>query len=285
MQEPSIKLLSLSDQRVEFEMAHVQPSITNALRRIMMSGVPSLSIDLVEIERNSTQYVDEFLVHRLALIPLRCASSRMIQDMEFADECKCDSDWCSQCGIEMTLHARNDQDDILYVFAKDLECKENKHGILTTIDHGLDNASSLVLLKLARGQEIKLSAVAKKGIGKQHAKWSPVCVANPRFEPSVSIKKPMSAFDIEEVIKACPARVFSKDAKTGEIRIDNPKSCVYCGECTKKSDAVQVQSKPDRWIFTMESTGVLPAADILMCAMQILKKKLVQARFLVLDQV
>jgi DNA-directed RNA polymerase II subunit RPB3 len=36
----------------------------------------------------------------------------------------------------------------------------------------------VLICKLARGQKIKLSALARKGTGREHAKWNPVCTAS-----------------------------------------------------------------------------------------------------------
>lgn len=63
-------------------------SLVNSLRRVMMVEVPTVAIDLVDIEVNTSVLTDEFIAHRLGLIPLY---SRGAMAMRIPAECPCDS--------------------------------------------------------------------------------------------------------------------------------------------------------------------------------------------------
>ena len=66
-----IKILEHSRYSVKFELLQTDLSVANALRRIMISEVPTLTIDLVEVRENTSALHDEFIAHRLGLVPLQ----------------------------------------------------------------------------------------------------------------------------------------------------------------------------------------------------------------------
>jgi DNA-directed RNA polymerase II subunit RPB3 len=67
---PHVKIVKVSKYAIEFELLDTDLSVANSLRRIMISEVPTLTIDLVEIRENTSALHDEFIAHRLGLIPL-----------------------------------------------------------------------------------------------------------------------------------------------------------------------------------------------------------------------
>lgn len=64
-----------------FEIIGVDAPIANALRRILLSEVPSVAIERVYITKNTSVLQDEILAHRLGLIPLN-VDSRKIEMMK-----------------------------------------------------------------------------------------------------------------------------------------------------------------------------------------------------------
>ena len=67
---PQIKILSKDFNTIKFELHNTDLTVANALRRVIISEVPTMAIDIVEISENTSALHDEFLAHRCGLIPL-----------------------------------------------------------------------------------------------------------------------------------------------------------------------------------------------------------------------
>lgn len=81
-----------------------------------MAEVPTMAIDLVEIEANTSVLADEFLAHRLGLIPL---VSKNIEDVAYTRDCECEQ-YCELCSVTLNLQAKCTSTDIMKVYARDL---------------------------------------------------------------------------------------------------------------------------------------------------------------------
>ena len=56
-----------------------------------------------------------------------------------------------------------------------------------------------------------MEMICEKGIGKTHAKWSPVCTAYYRLLPDIKFEvdsEPIKGNDAKELKKLCPMKVF-----------------------------------------------------------------------------
>ena len=255
---PEVEVLSLEENQMSFEVKKTDASMANALRRVIIAEVVTMAIDLVTFEENTSCIDDEIIAHRLGLIPIKYAfkpgktklredvsndeaaamsSERDIQRrFRFTRDCDCDG-YCDWCACTFKLHVKYDE-----VIKNVPEHEKNQPYTVTSINLESDdpdvfpvhfvsererNTSSepgIAIVKLAKGQEIKLSCIAKLGrvarrpnrleiatetdeshrrrerareprnhakpprrrCGKEHAKWTPVskCVFRPK--PTIS---------------------------------------------------------------------------------------------------
>ena len=79
---PEIKIISIDFNTIKFELYNTELTIANALRRVIISEVPTLAIDIVEISENTSFMHDEYLAHRMGLIPM---VSYDVDDYNFLD--------------------------------------------------------------------------------------------------------------------------------------------------------------------------------------------------------
>ncbi|XP_020593275.1 DNA-directed RNA polymerases II, IV and V subunit 3-like [Phalaenopsis equestris] len=289
---PKVKIREMKDDYMKFELQETDASMANALRRVMIAEVPTIAIDLVEIEANSSVLNDEFIAHRLGLIPL---VSDDAMGMRFSRDCDaCDGDGqCEYCSVEFHLNVRCDSDQTLDVTSNDLRSTEPRVVPVDvaartlaseTGDFDSQDQRGIIIVKLRRGQELRLRAIARKGIGKDHAKWSPAATVTFMYEPEIHINEElMETLTLDEKrswIESSPTKVFDIDPNTYQVRVLDPEAYTYDEEVIKKAEAmgkpglIEISAKEDSFIFTVESTGAIKSYQMVANAIEILKQKL-----------
>ncbi|KAI5169233.1 DNA-directed RNA polymerase II subunit RPB3 [Pancytospora epiphaga] len=154
-------------------LLHAQVSFANALRRILLGEVAVPAIDLVEVEENHTVLADEMLSHRLGLVPLRL-NRKLVSKIE----CDCDS-YCSRCSIKLTLCERNSGNRPRTITGRDLKPE---------IPGDVECHDSL-LVKLAPGQKINLTCIARLGEPLSHVKYCPVTTVGFVYDPQNKLRE------------------------------------------------------------------------------------------------
>uniref|UniRef100_A0A5B7B766 Putative DNA-directed RNA polymerases II, IV and V subunit 3 n=1 Tax=Davidia involucrata TaxID=16924 RepID=A0A5B7B766_DAVIN len=211
--------------------------------------------------------------------------------MRFSRDCDaCDGDGqCEYCSVEFHLRAKCINDQTLDVTSKDLYSSDHTVVPVDFSDSsasGFDNPEQrgIIIVKLRRGQELRLRAIARKGIGKDHAKWSPAATVTFMYEPEIHINEDlMQTLTLEEKIswvESSPTKVFDIDANTQQVVVLDPEAYTYDEEVIKKAESmgkpglVEIYAKEDSFIFTVESTGAIKASQLVLNAIEVLKQKL-----------
>jgi DNA-directed RNA polymerase alpha subunit len=100
---PHISITSLAEDRIEFELRDTDISVANALRRVLLAEVPSLAFTSVFIHDNSSVMADEFVAHRVGLIPIRWKHRAKLPHDVLPFVCR--ASWCIQSHEALTLQS------------------------------------------------------------------------------------------------------------------------------------------------------------------------------------
>jgi DNA-directed RNA polymerase II subunit RPB3 len=277
---PKVHIVSLVEDKIVFELSDTDASVANALRRIMIAEVPTMAIDIIEVEENTSVLHDEFIAHRLGLIPLK--SSKTYKELLGHSDCRFDGDELADSEFVFEIDVTGEATDrVRQVTSKDLTsefpnvipCHFSSKEEEETVKHDF----GIRIVSLRKDQRLTLTARAKWGIGKVHAKWSPVCSATYFNIPIVTQNKPKieahltraERFELKQLIAQVATPPF---ALLPEVLTD------YTERFTERGDdgeaVVELAYHPTRFMFTVESTGCLTPTQIVSQALDVLTEKL-----------
>ncbi|CAA9988455.1 DNA-directed RNA polymerase I, putative [Plasmodium knowlesi strain H] len=268
------------------EVKNLNVSIANALRRIMLAEVPTIAIEKVNIFQNTGIIADEILCHRLGLIPFKFDADliNFKEEYEKYNHLNC---FCFKLHVKFTKKAGSSETS-QSIYSRDLKwCPINEQQKLRFQKNPPKVVDDNILItKLANGQEIELICFLEKGIGKTHAKWSPVCTAVYKMYPSFSFNtcENFTKEEKNDLVNICPRNVFDvEDSDT--LVAKNPLNCSSCRVCIEKyPKKISFEKVKNHFIFTIESTGCFSSADIFRKALLILKDKVVSVKEVLEDQ-
>jgi DNA-directed RNA polymerase subunit D len=255
------KILETRGNTLRFFLGGVDVAVANALRRIMLAEVPSMVIDNVVVIENSSPMRDEMVAHRLGLIPLKTDLDSYV----LPEDCDCQSEMgCNKCSVTLTLVAEA-VDATRTVYSKELK----------SLDPDVVPASmDIPILKLARGQRVRMETYARLGKGRDHAKWQPVSACAYTYASTISIDREKCESGIKD-IEACPRHLLREEGNRIVVIADTG-----CDLCTKSlhqcpASAVREEEHDDAFIFTVESTGAIPPTRAVSEAIKLLLGKVV----------
>jgi DNA-directed RNA polymerase II subunit RPB3 len=286
IEDSELRILEVTPRVVRFDWFNVDVGMANGLRRAMMGDVPTIAIEIVEIESNQTVLDDQFVSHRLGLFPLRSNDVQRLTTYGKCTECS-GAEWCPACCIELEMDVQNVEAEVRAVTALDLRRSnrqieyDRKQGLpdceMRRVVCGNTPDESVYLLDLAKNQHLRLRALARKGTSSEHAKWSPVCDARFQWNRHISVNRAITATmtldQKRQIVNSCPVGVFKLTERGtvaddgggigGDIDIEDADACTSCRQCTLTADelecsgALKIELKPDKFTFHVETTGVM----------------------------
>jgi len=246
------KVLEYRPDFVRLLLEDTKPAFANAYRRILQSEVPILAIDEVIFLANTTAFFDEYIAHRLALIPIR--TPRKVLDFG--------EDFSVRLKLDVTA-----QEEQTTVYSRELESSDPE------VYPANPNIPIIVMNK---GERLSLEAIARIGRGKEHVKWQPVVALGYRYYP-IYIFDPLKCPEAKELADKVNAEMVKEN---GMLRVlDAPyhpmlekvlrRCSIDLGE-----QAVRIEYDDSRIIIKFESSGALDCDEILLLAVEELIKKL-----------
>jgi len=267
----------------------------------------------VYIENNTSVIQDEVLAHRLGLIPFKGGREGLHDFLKWHKKPEAGEDPYANCfdwntvrlELEVTCTPNEDAEKgetdptklyhNAHVYAKDIVFVPT--GKQSEYFSGEDIIApvnpDILIAKLRPRQTISLAMHMHKGIGGDHAKFSPVATASYRLLPTISITKPILGADAEKFAK-CFAdgvigleKVSKKEAgkagsgyegHAGEKKavVKDPMRDTVSRECLRHPEfegKVKLGRRRDHFIFSIESTGQWDSDELFLEAVKHLKLK------------
>ena len=299
----NIEIISSNPEEIIFDIKGIDASIANALRRILLAEVPTIAIETVFITNNTSIIQDEVLAHRFGLIPIKGDAKKLEYLLPESSSNNNDDDdtggpdstntlvfkfevTCPQPASNLSLEEKK----YFQYNAKSEHLKWMPQGDQESL-FGVDGVGpvheDIVLSSLKPGQCIELEAHAVKGVGKDHAKFSPVATASYRLLPEITVNTEKVTHELAHELKAmCPMQVFDIEDIGGggggggggvpTAVVSRPRDCTMCRACVRKegwAERVQLRRVADHFIFSVETAGAIAPEEIVREGISVLRDK------------
>ncbi len=260
----------MQERKARLLLSNTNPTLANALRRVLIADVPKLAIEDVEFHlgtigdesgtkeyKSSTPLFDEIIAHRLGLIPIPTD----LELFNFRDGCEeCGGEGCPNCTVIYSLNKKG-------------PCTVYSGDLMPVGEVDLRVVDDLIpIIKLSDDQAILIYAIAELGTAKEHAKWQPTSGVGYKYYPDVTIDNE-ECDSCGECIDICPMNILEE--KDGEVRVTDMEACKLCKSCveTCTKDAIEVKGLEEKIVLQYETDGSLTTEEVLKKSLEILQDK------------
>ncbi len=237
--------------RVSVTFKKTNPAIVNTIRRTAIDLVPTMAIQEVIFNQNTSALYDEIISHRLGLLVL----TTDLRGYNLPEECTCKGEGCAKCQTTLKLKATGPAT----VYASSLKSKDPKIK---------PEYPKTPIVKLLKDQNIEFIATASLGKGKTHSKHAP-CLIWHTFKTKVNVNN--NHKDFEKYKAKYPKEIFTKDGKIDAKLIEKYNLYDACDEVN--DNIVKVEYDDSVITLHIEPWGQLSAKEILVRASEELDKR------------
>ncbi len=139
----NVTIESDNGKELKFDVEGIKDYEANALRRTAINRVECFAIDNVTIYENTSSMFDEFIAHRIGLVPI-------ITPAKYPKDSK----------IFFTLEATGP----CTVYSRELQSSDSEIKVAN---------GNIPIIKLGEGQRVRLDGEAIPGIAERHSKFQP----------------------------------------------------------------------------------------------------------------
>lgn len=180
--------------RYEFDIENLDISIINGIRRVILSKIPVLGFKgeddvSITIHKNNGPLHNEFMIHRIGMIPIHFSEEETESFTEGEYEFSCD--------------VKNTEFELQNITTKHLTGTRNKvplteKELIKLFPEHPITKQHVLITRLRLGEELAFTATVIKSTAKQHASFSPVSLCSFYYTPDISkIEKSMSILEKE----------------------------------------------------------------------------------------
>ena len=255
----------IKDQNLKFKIKDVDMSVVNSLRRIILSEIPCVAFYFdtydqdkqhIIIKKNTGVLHNEFLAHRISLIPL------------YFDEQEINKFDPSQ--YKFILKEKNATDDVKLITTEHFTIYENDKKMpdsfrehvfpkcKITGDHILITKLRPNLYDNSQGEELDIECIATVGIAQEHARWA--SVSQCAYHNTVDIEASTNALDEQS------KNLSVEDKKKLQTKFEVLEKYRYF----KKN----IYDEPNEFEFVIESECRLTPKQIFVKALDVLYNKI-----------
>jgi DNA-directed RNA polymerase subunit D len=249
-----VELIELGEDRIRFLLSGVTAAFANGIRRACMSEVPILAIDELSLYDNTSVLFDEQIALRMGLVPLQVEDPDVFSR---AEECQCNGEGCPGCRVEFMLSVEGPG----MVYSKDIQFTD------PSVKPAFDKIPIVIL---GENEKLVMEGYATKRVGRDHSKWQAGTLCGYKNLQSIEIGE---CTGCGKCVEVCPRQVLVME--DGRAKATNTLECSQCKLCVDACEAGALKVTPvlDSFVLTIESSGCMPAKDLVSRAAVGIKKR------------